>query len=574
MWDQLAATVPGMTFVVGSYQAVEHPGGGHRASVAGLWRGVDLRSVNDVAMTVLPVDCADAARLAVESVAAIRHPHLLPVVDVCQDDDRVALVCPWPEGGRLAELVARRGRLTVGETLTVLIPLAAALAVAHAAGIRHGEVCPETVWFDANGRPLLGAPAVSRLIAELNDGLPAGNRDVAPEVIRGDKLSDSAITAAADVFSLGSVALFCLTGRSAWPADDAADVLIQSAAGLWPDLPDDAGPSGLVALVRETLRAEPGRRPSAATLAARLGRVGEPAPITFGTGPAPVSASANRWRGWSAGGGHSEPEPVPGSGRQVAESSPDDDIELDTDLADRPRSDAPTSEAGGGQTADVARPAGLARRAHTAEPAAAHRNPLARAGIALLVGLLVTVVALQVGLWWTGWEEPLPSSAADVVATEPGGMPDPVADGLAGDVAAGSNWSDVVAGLDVARGRAFDAADPALLADVYLDGNTAAGAADAAAVAQLADNGLRVVDAVHQIVSVAVDGSVTTDGAMTTDGAGDTVRLAVVDTLPAHPIVDAAGRQVGLTPARAEQRRILVLSPTGSGYRISSVEAG
>ena len=82
-------------------------------------------------------------------MAAIRHPHLLPVIDVSQDDDRVALVCPWPSGGRLAELVIRRGRLTAGETLTVLIPLAAALAVVHAAGIRHGEVCPETVWFDA-----------------------------------------------------------------------------------------------------------------------------------------------------------------------------------------------------------------------------------------------------------------------------------------------------------------------------------------------------------------------------------------------------------------------------------------
>ena len=83
--------------------------------------------------------------------------------------------------------------------------------------------------------------------------------------------------------------------------------------------------------------------------------------------------------------------------------------------------------------------------------------------------------------------------------------------------------------------------------------------------------------AVHQIVSVTVDGSLTADGAMTTERralTGDSVRLAVVDTLPAHPIVDAAGRQVGLTPARAEQRRILVLSPTGAGYRISSVEAG
>ena len=121
------------------------------------------------------------------------------------------------------------------------------------------------------------------------------------------------------------------------------------------------------------------------------------------------------------------------------------------------------------------------------------------------------------------------------------------------------------------------AADPRLLADVYLDSGSAAGTADAAAIAQLADNGLRVVDGVHQIVSVTVDsGPSTTAECSSTAGAPSdgAVRLAVVDTLPAHPIVDASGRQVGMTPTRAEQRRILVLRMTDSGYRISGVEPG
>ena len=54
----------------------------------------------------------------------------------------------------------------------------------------------------------------------------------------------------------------------------------------------------------------------------------------------------------------------------------------------------------------------------------------------------------------------------------------------------------------------------------------------------------------------------------------ETVRLAVVDTLPAHPIVDVGGQQVGVTQARAEQRRVLVLVRTEQGYRIIGVEPG
>jgi hypothetical protein len=48
----------------------------------------------------------------------------------------------------------------------------------------------------------------------------------------------------------------------------------------------------------------------------------------------------------------------------------------------------------------------------------------------------------------------------------------------------------------------------------------------------------------------------------------------VVDILPARSIVDTAGVEVGVTQARAEQRRILVVGLTAAGYRILAVEAG
>ena len=358
------------------------------------------------------------------------------------------------------------------------------------------------------------------------------------------------------MFSLGSVALFCLTERSAWPADDPADALIQSAAGLWPNLADDAGPPRLVALVREMLRAEPGRRPSAASLAARLASVGEPAPILFGTGPTATPASADRWRGWGAAAARPRLESPPAGGRH-SEPTGSGGVNPDDGRSEEPPNEPPAANE---HTWSPGRPEGAAGPVDrpTPRPGAARppsrRNPVpARVGIAVLAGLLVVVLGLQVGVWWTGWEQS-ESSAAEAGTTDPAGTGDPAVD---------ANWSDVVIGLDAARGRALDAADPALLADVYLDGASAAATADAAVVTQLADNGLRVVDGVHQVVSVTVDGTAA-DGTGSTPGTGndESVRLAVVDTLPAHLIVDAAGRQVGLTSARAEQRRILVLSMT------------
>jgi serine/threonine-protein kinase len=582
--------VPAMPFVIGSYQAVERPGAGHHAAPVGLWRGEDLRTIDDVALTVLPADCFAAARSGVDQVRSVRHPHLLPVTDVVVDDDRVAIVSPWPRAGRLSELVSRRGRLTPAETLTVMLPIAGALATAHAQGFRHGGVCPEAIWFDASGRPLLGALAAGRIVADVNGGMPASCRDVAPEVVRGEVAGD-APAVAADVFSLGSVALFCLTGRSAWPADDPVDVLVQSAAGLWPDPPDDGVPALLVELVRAMLVDDPPNRPTAATVAEELAVVGDPVAIAFGSGPAPAPASADRWRGWSspqrsASGGVSNEVPNPASDGATpagssAERTPggndidsadrgtagtadvlDPDAEVDPDDADAPGAGRRLQQRF--RTTPAARAQLLTRAPiRPVEPAdPARPTPVAKLGIAVLVGLLITLVAAQVIGWTTGQDDP---TAA--VGTQPTGATSTNASSTDSSQGESTQWVALVEQLDHTRGSALQQADSTILDAVYTD-DAPAKAADAATIVQLATQGWHVQDAVHQISDVAVVDP--PDAAAT----GDQVRLAVVDVLPARPITDGTGQQVGMTPARAEQRRILTVRRTAAGYRISDIEPG
>jgi hypothetical protein len=186
-------------------------------------------------------------------------------------------------------------------------------------------------------------------------------------------------------------------------------------------------------------------------------------------------------------------------------------------------------------------------------------TPAARAGIALLVGLLITLVAVQVGAWWTGRDQP----------------------GIETEVA--PDWTEVVVELDAARARAFAAADATLLDQVYDDPNSTAAASDAATIDRLAQGGWRVRDGIHEIVSVTIDdpaGEVAAEPSATAAPVTDSearagpVRLAVVDVLPARSIVDSAGVQVGVTQARAEQERILVVGSTAAGYRILATEAG
>ena len=196
---------------------------------------------------------------------------------------------------------------------------------------------------------------------------------------------------------------------------------------------------------------------------------------------------------------------------------------------------------------------------------------LARAGIAVLVGLLVAVVAVQIGLWWTGRDQPVQTLATAPVGEEPA-----------------EGWLQVVADLDAARARALATADTALLGEVYLP-QSAPALADVGTIEQLAARRWTIPDAVHEISSVTVAAAPESEPAAGTaavepgqgradDGFGSrintsaAVRLLVRDSLPAKDILDGAGQQVGQTAARGEQGRIITLTLTSDGYRISAVE--
>ncbi|HET7279982.1 MAG TPA: serine/threonine-protein kinase [Dermatophilaceae bacterium] len=166
----------------------------------------------------------------------------------------VALAMDFMEGGSLADVLAARGHLSMGETVTVVSPIARALATLHASGVVHGDVSPGNVLFDRSGRPSLSDLGVARAVGDRGGGVYGTPGFAAPELELG-----SPATPSSDVYSLGAVAWTCLTGAP--PA----------VAALRPRLETQA--PGLPAAARELvvacLAGDPGGRPSA--LGAALG---------------------------------------------------------------------------------------------------------------------------------------------------------------------------------------------------------------------------------------------------------------------------------------------------------------
>lgn len=95
-------------------------------------------------------------------IAALEHPHIVPVYDFSEHDGEPYLVMKLIEGSTLKEVLAQ-GLLPGEDILTVLEPIASALDYAHRQGVLHRDVKPSNIILDQFGTPYLSDFGLARL---------------------------------------------------------------------------------------------------------------------------------------------------------------------------------------------------------------------------------------------------------------------------------------------------------------------------------------------------------------------------------------------------------------------------
>ncbi|MFC0628271.1 protein kinase domain-containing protein [Kribbella deserti] len=110
-------------------------------------------AVKRVPVERVPSEQAFRDRLAL--AARLAHPHVARQLDVRRTEYEWFVLSEFVPAGNVADLLARRGRLSVAELVTLLVPIARALAAAHRIGLCHGHLGPGDVLLTAEGRPIL-----------------------------------------------------------------------------------------------------------------------------------------------------------------------------------------------------------------------------------------------------------------------------------------------------------------------------------------------------------------------------------------------------------------------------------
>jgi eukaryotic-like serine/threonine-protein kinase len=219
----------------------------------------------------------------VQITAALTHPNVVEVYDYGRaEDGAYYYVMEYLPGLNLRQLVERHGPLPPGRAVHLLRQVCRALSLAHAQGLIHRDIKPSNVIVAGSEgledraklldfglvlpRAQLGAPGLTREGQVLGTPL-----FMAPEQATGDGRS---VDGRGDLYALGAVAYYLLTGRPPFEGDDGLAVLIGHArdpvvppSRVRAEIPED-----LERVVLRCLAKDPaGRFPDAEALEQALG---------------------------------------------------------------------------------------------------------------------------------------------------------------------------------------------------------------------------------------------------------------------------------------------------------------
>jgi serine/threonine protein kinase len=263
---------------LGPYRLLDTVGEGGMGTV---YRALDERVDRIVALkTLRAAEAADEEqrqrfRREAQAVAQLAHPHIVAVHEVGRDEasgiDYIAM--EYVDGRSLAQSV-ENGERGVDFALACAMPVASALAAAHAAGIVHRDLKPGNVLRGADGTIKLldfglakRAPAtgVGGTATTIEAGLQTAAGVVlgTPAYMAPEQIEGLAVDARTDVFALGLLLYELLTGTRAFggssPAAMQGAILRDTPAPLNEHCRDC--PPALARLIERCLAKDPALRP-------------------------------------------------------------------------------------------------------------------------------------------------------------------------------------------------------------------------------------------------------------------------------------------------------------------------
>jgi Protein kinase domain len=294
LWGLAVAEPSEISLRCGPYRVVSCIGSGAMGTV---YEAVDMRLGRLVALKRLHPHIASrpgaAERFLREGRAAarIRHPHVVQVVAVGNEDGEPFLAMELLEGDNLAAVLQTCERLSVAEALDCALPVIAAVAAAHDAQVIHRDLKPSNIFLERGpgGQPWpkvvdFGVSAIvegddSSVGTTSQEGVVGTIAYLPPELASGQSRGSFA----GDQYALAVLLYECVAGARPFSGSSAYEVFgaILSSLVVPPSQLAYDIPSEFDAIVARAMSRDPGDR--------------FPSMREFGAALLPLASERTRW---------------------------------------------------------------------------------------------------------------------------------------------------------------------------------------------------------------------------------------------------------------------------------------
>src|SRR5881398_1708363 len=177
-------------------------------------------------------------RREAEAVAGLDHPNILPIYEVSESEDGLPFFSmKYATGGSLRK-VGPALRVDPRRCVQLMAKVARAVEYAHGQGILHRDLKPGNILLDGRGEPLVSDFGLAKWLDTSSDltrtltifGTPGY---IAPEQAKGPEAS---LKPSTDVYSLGAILFYLLTGRPPFLGEHALKVIQQASEKPAPKL--------------------------------------------------------------------------------------------------------------------------------------------------------------------------------------------------------------------------------------------------------------------------------------------------------------------------------------------------
>ena len=200
--------------------------------MANVYLGYDTILERDVAIKVLRGDLADDEKFVrrfrreAQSASLLNHPNIVQIYDVGEDDGNFYIVMEFINGQTLKQLIKKRGKLSVSETIDIMSQLTDGLAHAHDSYIIHRDIKPQNIMILDDGMVKITDFGIAMAI-NASDLTQTNSVMGSVHYLPPEQASGKGSTIKSDIYSLGIMMYEMLAGQMPFRGETAVEIAMK-----------------------------------------------------------------------------------------------------------------------------------------------------------------------------------------------------------------------------------------------------------------------------------------------------------------------------------------------------------